>query len=265
MAEIKLYSDYTGKFKTVQTPVNSSELLDLLKDEYYVYDFSEIVPEDKIYKIPENELTIENINALSEIVDVLENKDLFVDEYIEFYENVYNCNIDSIQCLFSALSPINLNVDNSIEDSYDYAINELRYCNLPGEYWEFMEVSEYGRHLLETNYNYWDFLEKTGLITCDGFENDFYLPNITELISDINDHIEKTGAFIVYEYSSGFYSTYAIVESLQEAKFLCNMSNKLQYMAFHSLFEISFMFDDEFLDELHSLLNTYAKEAGLYE
>lgn len=264
MANIKFYSDYTGHFKEVQTPLNAQELLELLKYEYFVYDFSDIVPGDRIYKIPESDLTIENINALSELIDDTDNKELFTDEYIEFYQNVYNGTIDSIQCLFSALSPINLNVDNSIEDAYDYAMNELRYHDLQGEYWEFMDVGAYGSHLLESNYQYWDFMENTGLVTCDGFESEFNLPNITGLIKDINDHIEKKGAFIVYD-DNAFYSTYAIVDTPQEAKFLCSMSNKLKYAAFHSLFEISFMFEEDFIDDLYSLLNTYAKEAGIYE
>lgn len=264
MASIKFYSDYTGKFKELQTPLNAQELLELLENEYFVYDFSDIVPDDKIYKIPENELTIENINALSEMVDDLENKELFVDEYIEFYQNVCNGNIDSIECLLAALSPINLNVDNSIEDAYDYAMSELNGCCIPGEYWEFMDIGAYGSYLLDLNYQYWDFMENTGLVTCDGFESEFSLPNITGLINDINDHIRENGAYIVYDYS-GFYSTYAIVETMQEVEFLCTMSSKLQFTAFHSLFEISFMFEDDFLDDLYSLLNTYAKEAGIHE
>lgn len=264
MASIEFYSDYTGRFKELQTPLNAQELLELLENEYFVYDISDIIPNDRFYKIPENELTIENINALSELIDEMDNKELFTDEYIEFYQNVCNGTIDSIQCLFSALSPENLNVDNDIEDAFSYATRELDSCCIPGEYWDFMDVSAYGDHLLESNYQYWDFMENTGLVTCDGFETDFDLPNITGLIKDINAHIEKKGAFIVYD-DNAFYSTYAIVETPQEAKFLCSMSSKLKYAAFHSLYEISFMFEDDFLDDLYSLLNTYAKESGLYE
>lgn len=264
MANIEFYSDYTGRFKELQTPLNAQELLELLENEYFVYDISDIIPNDRFYKIPENELTIENINALSELIDEMDNKELFTDEYIEFYQNVCNGTIDSIQCLFSALSPINLNVDNDIEDAFSYATRELDSCCIPGEYWDFMDVSAYGDHLLESNYQYWDFMENTGLVTCDGFENDFSLPNITGLINDINDHIRENGAFIIYDYS-GFYSTYAIVETMQEVQFLCTMSNRLQFTAFHSLYEISFMFEEDFIDDLYSLLNTYAKEAKLYE
>lgn len=259
---IELISEKTGEIITETFPINAGRLIELVNENYLVYDMTELLPICYYVNIPENELTIENINTLVNIIDDLEYNP---EEVLDLYKNPNQ--YDSIKELIKGLTPYDLEVDYDIESEYDYAERVLDDTCIDSCIYDHLDVSSFGMELLEKEYSHYNLIDGYGLMTCGGWYDVKKPDDVTYKIK-LTDEIIKTygkNAYLIINTECGYsYKTlYGIVLDESDAVLITGLDdeNRITYYAFNSLNDIAYLLNDDIgIDELNSSLDDFLAE-----
>ncbi len=259
---IELISEKTGEIITETFPINAGRLIELVNDNYMLYDMTDLLSVCYYISIPENELTIENVN---EIVKAINDLEYNTEDVLDLYKNPNQ--YDSIQELLKGLNPYDLEVDYDIESEYDYAERVLGDSGIDSCIYDYLDVSGYGMELLEKEYSHYNLIDGYGLMTCGGWYDVKKPDDITYKIK-LTDEIIKTydkDAYLIIntkcEYS--YKTLYGIVLDENDAALITGLDDehRITYYAFNSLNDIAYLLDDGItIDELNSVLNNFLAE-----
>lgn len=260
--DIELISEKTNEIITETFPINAGKLIELVNENYLVYDMTELLPVCYYVNVPENELTIENVNELVKLVDDLEYDPELV---LDLYKNPNQ--YDSIQELIKGLTPYDLEVDYDIESDFDYAARALDETNIDSCIYDHLDVSSFGMELLEKEYSHYNLIDGYGLMTCGGWYDVKKPDDITYKINLTNEIIKTSGkdAYLIINTECGYsYKTlYGIVLDESDAVLITGLDDehRITYYSFNSLNDIAHLLDDDIsIDELNSALNDFLAE-----
>lgn len=259
---IELISTKTGEIITETFPINAGRLIELVNENYMLYDMTDLLSVCYYINIPDNELTIENVNTLVNIIDDLEYDP---ENVLDLYKNPNQ--YDSIQELIKGLNPYDLEVDYDIESEYDYAAHVLDDSGIDSCIYDYLDVSSFGMGLLEKEYSHYNLIDGYGLMACGGWDDVKKPDDITYKIK-LTDEIIKTygkDAYLIINTKCGYtYKTlYGIVLDENDAALITGLDDehRITYYAFNSLNDIAYLLDDGItIDELNSALSDFLAE-----
>lgn len=259
---IELISEKTNEIITETFPINAGRLIELVNENYMVYDMTELLPICYHVNIPENELTIENVN---EIVKAVNDLDYDPEPVLDLYKNPNQ--YDSIQELLKGLTPYDLEVDYDIECDYDYAARILDDAGIDSTIYDYLDTSGYGMELLEKEYSHYNLIDGYGLMTCGGWY-DVKKPDDISYKIKLTDEIIRNynqSAYLIINTDIGYRykSLYGIVLDENDANLITELDyeHRITYYAFNSLNDIAHLLDDDTsIDELNSALDDFLAE-----
>lgn len=259
---IELISEKTGEIITETFPINAGRLIELVNNGYILYDMTDLLSVCYYVNVPDNELTIENVNELVKLVDDLDYDPELV---LDLYKNPNQ--YDSIQELIKGLTPYDLEVDYDIESDYDYAARVLDDTCIDSCIYDYLDVSGFGKELLEKEYSHYNLIDGYGLMNCGGWYDVKKPDDITYKIK-LTDEIIKTSrknAYLIIntEFSGyGYKKLYGIVLDEQDAVLITGLDDeqRITYYSFNSLNDIAYLLDDISIDELNSSLDDFLAE-----